>query len=103
MGQQCTIKPFLGSSGNNTRSYGAARTYRCYVDPTNDLVVNAAGQQVVASARTHIYPVATDGTVLAAVSVDDQVTLPDGRTPRLLTAETQYDQFGRIILHSIAS
>jgi hypothetical protein len=103
MGAQCTIKPYLGLTGNGTRSYGTQRTYQCYVDPTNQLVVNAQGQQVVASVRTHIYPVALDGTVLAAIGVDDVLTLPDGRTPRLLTAETQYDQRGRIILHVAVS
>lgn len=99
MGQECTVAPFLGVTGNGARSYGPARTYRCYEAPTNDLIVSTTGQQVVASARTHIYPVALDGTVLLTLGVDDRLTLPDGRTPRLLKAETQYDQFGRIVLH----
>jgi hypothetical protein len=103
MGMFITIAPFAGLTGNNTRSYGTLRTYQCYMAPDNRLVVNAQGQQVPTSARTHIYPIALDGTILTALSVDDRLTLPDGKQPRLLTTETQYDQFGRIILHVAVS
>lgn len=98
MGQTVTIEPYLGMTGNQTRSYGAAKTYQCYVSEDFRLVTNLMGQQVVSSSRTHIYPVASDGTILAGMGVDDRLTLPDGKQPRLISVETQYDQFGKIVM-----
>jgi hypothetical protein len=84
MAQQVRIKPYLGVTGNGQRSYGTERTYPCRIAEMQVPLFTATGQQVVSTAAIAVYPRATDGTVLASISADAFITLPDGTSPRVL-------------------
>ncbi|MCA1666909.1 MAG: hypothetical protein LC793_05800, partial [Thermomicrobia bacterium] len=70
MTQIITIKPFLGTTGSGTRTYGPAKTYLCRVREDQKPIFTATGQQVVSTAVVEVYPRATDGTELTVVNAD---------------------------------
>lgn len=101
MGQTVTVEARSGVTGNNTPLYGAARTFACSVMSEERLMLNAQGQQVVASGQVMIYPVASDGTFLTTLRDTDRITLPDGTQPVVHSITQVFDQFGKIVIYTV--
>lgn len=59
------------------------------VEPGNRLVVGADGKEVVASATLFVL------SSSATIRMEDRLTLPDGRTPRLLRVDVLNDEQGQ--------
>lgn len=80
------IKPYLGPTGAGGRLYGPEKVYHCRIQEDAKPIFTATGQQVVSTSTLFVHPRAVDGTLLAALSVDSSITLPDLTSPRLLRA-----------------
>jgi len=97
MAKIVTIKPYLGTTGSGQRTYGPAKTYPCRIREDAKPIFTATGQQVVSTSTIEVFPRATDGTILTALSVDAVITLPTGESPRLLRAGSVDDFDGNPI------
>lgn len=73
-----TIASLISRNANGTPNYAAPVTYQSRVTYKNYLVRNAAGEQVVARGAVWILS-------NVAVSVDDQITLPDATQPQIIS------------------
>lgn len=64
-------------------------TYRAYIEPGTRVVLNQQGVQEVASATVFVF------SSSAAIGPQSQVTLPDGRIPKMLRVDTVNDNRGQ--------
>jgi len=65
----------------------AGKTVRCRVVPTNDVVRDSNGREIVAGGRVYCF-----GT--PSVSVDSRLVLPDESEPSIVSVQVQNDETG---------
>lgn len=76
-------------------AYGAptystsASEWRAFIEPGNRLVVSANGVEEVGSATIYVL------SSSASIGMQDKVTLPDGRIPKLLRVDVLNDEEGQ--------
>lgn len=76
-------------------AYGApsfstsASTFFAYIEPGSRVVVNLQGVEEVASAMVYVL------SSSASIGVQDKITLPDGRIPRMIRADILNDEQGQ--------
>lgn len=89
--QLLTVDPLSTHSSYGAATYTTAQTssYPAYVEPGNRLVLTDEGVEQMATGT--VYVLTTSGSV----SVQDRVTLPDGRQPRLLAVDVVNDEKGQ--------
>lgn len=66
---------------------GSGTTVRCRVVPTNDVIRDSNGREVVASGRVLCYGTPT-------VTVDSRLVLPDGSDAVVIAVQVQNDEDG---------
>lgn len=66
-----------------------AQTYRARVETALHLVTNGKGEEVLARTAVYLAPTSTGG--VPVFTAEDQITLPDGTTPDILSVETLRD------------
>lgn len=81
----------IGLRGNTTYST-ATTTYAARVEGHQHVVIDVAGKEVVAKTVVYVGTTTTGGT--PAFTVRDQITLPDGTTPVILSIDTVRDESG---------
>jgi len=89
--QTVTVVPLstMTSYGAPTFSTASSTTYRAYVEPGSRVVVNQQGVEEVATAMVFVL------SSSASVGPQAQITLPDGRIPKILSVETVNDDKGQ--------
>jgi len=87
MAQTVTIAPFSGTSAYGATTYGAAVSYGARVIYKSKLIRTPDGAEKVARGQVWL-------ATVNAISVQDQITLPDGTTPVILTVEQIPDENG---------
>lgn len=77
----------MGDYGEPT--YGASVTYTARVEHRTRLVVDTDGNEVRSGATVFVM------SSSASITVNDKLTMSDGRTPRLLAVEPIHDDEGQ--------
>jgi len=90
--QTVTVKPKTGRGGYGKKTVGTAVTYPARVTKKQRLVRSADGTEQMSRGFVRL-----DGN--AVVNPQDEITLPDGTTPKILAVEEHRDDAGAI--HSI--
>lgn len=85
--QTVSIQPRASLNTYGEQSYGAAAERTCRIEETMRLVYDSSGQRLVSS--TTVYLDDVYGTLTT-----DFITLPDGRTPSIVTVAVHYDEVG---------
>ncbi|MCG5220267.1 hypothetical protein [Streptosporangium sp. KLBMP 9127] len=86
-----TVQPYLGT-GPSGATYGAAVTYRGYVQDKRQLVRNTAGEEVTSETTVYLNPGAT-------IPPRSKVTVPSGRTTTVITANRREGATGPVRDH----
>lgn len=86
MPSSISIRPLTGYSGT-APTYGTAVTYQGRISMRARNIIGRDGQTVVSRGRAWL-------DTVAAITVNDLVTLPDGSQPVLLAVNLQYDESG---------
>jgi hypothetical protein len=74
-------------SGYATPRYGSPKDYQCRIEQKNTLVRDQDGRERVSS--TTIYLAST-----VTIPLNARITLPDGRTPSIMSIESVQDEDG---------
>jgi hypothetical protein len=83
-----TVRPHTGQRDRTGKPiFGAARTPKCYIEGRIQTVKNASGQEEVSSEAVYLFDV-------TPVSNEDEVTMPDGRKPGIITILSLADEKG---------
>ncbi len=87
MTQTVQVAPFQGNNPNGEPMYGTAVSYSGRTVNKNKLVRSVEGKEVVSTAQTWTF-----GS--PGITPQDQITLPDGRQPVILSVESYPDEDG---------
>lgn len=87
MVQSATISTYTGSSAYGGSSYGTPVAYDARVIYKTKLVRTPDGAEKVSRGQVWL-------ATVAAIKVQDQITLPDATTPTILTVEQVPDENG---------
>lgn len=89
--QRITIDPLSTASNYGAPSYSTSGSsgYFAYIEPGARTVVSARGVEEVTTAMLYVL------SSSAGISVQDRVTLPDGRQPKILRSDIIYDERGQ--------
>ena len=82
------VEPISTYSVKGVPSFGTASTYDAFVEQVHKLVVTGAGKEEVATEVVHVL------SSSAKISLQDKITLPSGRTPKILNIYTLTDDEG---------
>ncbi len=99
MDELVTVAKFSNKNAHGDRTYSTSTTrHQCRQEIRQHLIVNTQGQEVVA--RSTLFLGASSSGVIAGLTPDDRITLPDGTTPPILSV----DRFGSASLarHEVA-
>lgn len=87
MQDEVTIAPRTGVDAYGMPVYGVATVYPCRVTEAPIQIRTASGEVTVSTAQVVLGQVAN-------VAPHDQITLPDGTTPRILRLSTYHNENG---------
>lgn len=82
-----TVKPRSSLNGYGEASFGTAYAVKCRIEEENQKVLTNEGQEVISPTHfwtDHVYGIRTI----------DQVTLPDGTIPDIITVQVWSDELG---------
>ena len=85
--QTVVWQPRASLNAYGEASFGAAVTVPCRIEQTNKMTLTAEGQEAVSTAQVY-----TDQ--VRGISQADQMTLPDGTIPTILTVAVHWDEVG---------
>lgn len=89
--QTITVVPLstLNAYGAPTFSTASSTTYRAYIEPGSFITKNLQGVEEVASATVYVL------SSSASIGTQAQLTLPDGRIPKIIRVDTLNDDEGQ--------
>lgn len=88
--QTLKVESLSTASAYGAPSYAsAASSWPVYVEPGTRLTLNAQGMQEVVTATVYVL------SSSATIGMQDRITLPDGRTPKILRVDTLNDEQGQ--------
>ena len=71
------------------QSFGTGVSYRCRIMNTQRILQDAQGREIIEAGRAIIY-----GVLAATPSAHDEVQLPDGSTPKVVSVSKVQDEVG---------
>jgi hypothetical protein len=87
--QTITVEPLSTVNAYGAPTFGTSTTYRAYIEPGTFITKNLQGVEEVASAMVYVL------SSSASLAVQDRVTLPDGRKPKLIRVDILNDDEGQ--------
>lgn len=79
--QSITLSPKTGYGSSGLPTYGSTTTISCLIQQKNVNTLDKGGNDVVSSTQ-----IITSGDV--TIDSEDRITLPDGKTPKIIRVES---------------